>query len=77
MRSRAFAAKRFRRSMELDDFKDSALSLAERRDDDDEAEDIWSLIEPVVEFEELVDVELADELVDFAIALFGFQIDKL
>lgn len=71
-RSRAFAAKRFRLSIELEVFKQSALSLVDPRDDGNPP-----LVELVVEFDaddevddddELLDedVKLANELVDLA-----------
>lgn len=66
MRSRALAAKRFRLSIELEVFKQRALSLVEHRDEVNPP-----LVELVVEFDdadELVDdVKLAKELVDLAI----------
>lgn len=60
-RSRALAASRFRRSIELEVFKQSALSLAEQREDDDANELLVEL-----EFVDFDDEELARELVDLA-----------
>lgn len=71
MRSRAFAANRFRRSMELEVFKQSALSLVEHRVDSDASEPLVELAEFELELVELADEQLASELVDLAIVLIA------
>lgn len=74
MRSRAFAANRFRRSIALEVFKQSALSLFEHRVDIEPLVELAEFELELVELAELADEQLASELVDFAIVLIAADI---
>lgn len=57
--------------MELEVFKQSALSLVEHRVDSDASEPLVELAEFELELVELADEQLASELVDLAIVLIA------